>query len=147
MVHSIYWGVNTSLYSALAPGVVVHIERAIWLKLTGQADAARSIFNGELEPFQHLPIVSIEHANLEFENSRWGAAWRILSSALNALIESSADLDLPEHRLIAITRAMLGIRHHGDLESAASELERTRTWLQNVSVEHYSDIQVSLDQC
>jgi hypothetical protein len=120
------------------------LEDAIWLKLTGQSEAARAIFQDELKPFKNLPIISLEHADFELENGRWGRAWRILDSCLSTLKDNSANPGLPEHRLMALTRAMLGIRHRGDHATAAWEVERTRLWLQHVPVAEYTDIQVSL---
>jgi hypothetical protein len=118
------------------------MERAIWLKMTGKTEAAREIFYNELKPLETVPVVAIEHADLELESFRWGRAWRILDSALQRLKVANADLDRPEHRLMAIARAMLGIRHRGDLKSSIVEIERTMQWLRDVPVADYTDVQV-----
>jgi hypothetical protein len=119
-----------------------NIERAIWLKMIGQVNAARAIFNHELKPFMRFPLFTIELADLEHESGRWGKAWRILDSGLAYAIETGEDLDAPEYRLMALTRAMLGTRHRGDLASSALEVERTQRWLCDVPVTEYTDIQV-----
>src|SRR3954464_9475711 len=137
-----YRGVYTSLYTSLPDFAVRHIEQALLLKVTGQVSSARAIFTGELKAFRNIPIVAIEHADLELEAGRWGAAWKTLNSARDHFKRVRADFDLPEHRLIALTWVMLGIRHRGDLDSAARELERTRQWLWELPVSEYTDIQV-----
>jgi hypothetical protein len=111
--------------------------------MIGQMDDARRIFDDELDGFAKTPIVIIERANLEHEAGRWGQAWRILDTGLDDLRRIRADLDLPEHRLMALMRAMFGIRHRGDIISATRELERARCWLCKVRAAEYSDIQVS----
>lgn len=139
-----YRGVNTSLYSTLPTEAVLDIERAIWLKTTGQTKVAREVFENELQPLQHLPIVTIEYADFEIESGRWGKAWRILDAALKRLKAIKADLDLPEYRLMALTWVMLGVRHRGDIYSSAEQIERTRRWLWDVPVAEYTDVMVSL---
>lgn len=139
---SSYRGVNTSLYKSLSTENIKLIEDAIWLKISGQNDNARAIFDNDLKPAATTPIVILERADLELEAGRWGVAWRILDSALKDLKDSGADLDLPEYRLMALTRVMLGVRHRGDLVSAAQEVERTSRWLCELPVEEYTDIQV-----
>jgi hypothetical protein len=137
-----YRGVNTSLYTSLPDLAVQHIEQALLLKVTGQVFSARAVFTRELKAFKNVPIVAIEHADLELEAGRWGAAWEILNSARDHFKKVRANLDLPEHRLIALTWVMLGVRHQGDLDSAAQELERTRQWLWELPISEYTDIQV-----
>jgi hypothetical protein len=105
-------------------------------------EAARAIFENELKPLENVPIVAIEHTDLEIDACRWGKGWRILDSALQHLKDAGANLDLPEHRLMASTRAMIGVRHRGDVDSSALEIERTKLWLQDVPVADYTDIQV-----
>ncbi|CZR62705.1 uncharacterized protein PAC_12602 [Phialocephala subalpina] len=136
-------GINTSLYRSLPAEAAQDVERAIWYKMTGQMDAGRTIFGQELKPFWAVTVVAIEHADLELEAGRWGAAWRILNARLSDAREAKEDLDTPEHRLLAITWAMVGIRHQGDLASAIPEIERTQHWLRDVPVEDYTDIQTS----
>ncbi|PQE30032.1 hypothetical protein CJF32_00009458 [Rutstroemia sp. NJR-2017a WRK4] len=138
-----YRGVNTSLYTSLPEFAVSRIEQALLLKVTGQVFSARAIFTEELTALRNIPIVAIEHADLELEAGRWGAAWKILDSARNYFRNVGADFDLPEHRLIALTWVMLGVRHRGDLDSAIRELERTRQWLWELPVSEYTDIQAS----
>jgi hypothetical protein len=139
-----YRGVNTSLYTSLPEYAVMHIEQVLLLKVTGQVFSARAIFAEQLRPFKNIPIVAIEHADLELEAGRWGAAWKILDSARDHFKNVGADFDLPEQRLIALTWVMLGVRHRGDLDSAIRELERTRQWLWELPVSEYTDIQVWL---
>ncbi|KAI1017296.1 hypothetical protein LB505_001904 [Fusarium chuoi] len=136
-----YWGIYTSLYSSLPPEAVKQLERAIWLKMSGLANEARAIFDNELGSFAAVPVVAIEHADLELEAGRWGRAWQILDSKLSQLRETKEDLESPEHRLMALTWAMLGTRHRGDVTSPAIEIERTQHWLAGVPVEEYTDIQ------
>jgi hypothetical protein len=136
-------GVNTSLYQSLSKEAIQWIELTIWLRMIGHMDGARRIFDDELDSFANTPIVIIERANLEHEAGRWGQAWRILDTALDDLRRSKSDLNLPEHRLMTLMWAMFGVRHRGDLISAARELERARSWLCKVRVAEYSDIQVS----
>ena len=136
-----YRGLYTSLYESLPAEAVQDIERAIWFKITGKTDNARAVFAHDLKAFRDFPVVIIEMADLEFEAGRWGAAWRVLDSKLIELKEASANLDSPEHRLMALTRAMLGTRHRGDLAAAAHEIERTQSWLRDVPVTDYTDIQ------
>ena len=142
MIPSSYHGTHTSLYKTLSDDTIQHIEHAIWLKITGQTGAARAIFENELRLLGNVPIVVIEQTDLELDAGRWGRAWRILDSALKHLKETGANLDLPENRLIALIRAMTGIRHRGDVDSSAVEIERTRQWLQDVPVADYTDVQV-----
>ncbi|KAF5724400.1 hypothetical protein FMUND_857 [Fusarium mundagurra] len=136
-----YWGIYTSLYSSLPPEAVKQLERAIWLKMSGLANEARAIFDNELRSFAAVPVVAIEHADLELEAGKWGRAWRILDSELLKLREAKEDLESPEHRLMALTWAMLGTRHRGDVTSSAIEIERTQHWLAGVPVADYTDIQ------
>ncbi|PQE27902.1 tetratricopeptide repeat protein [Rutstroemia sp. NJR-2017a BBW] len=138
-----YRGVNTSLYTSLPEFAVSRIEQALLLKVTGQVFSARAIFTEELTALRNIPIVAIEHADLELEAGRWGAAWKILDSARDHFRNVGADFDLPEHRLIALTWAMLGVRHRGDLDSAIRELERTRQWLWELPISEYTDVQAS----
>ncbi|KAF4956681.1 hypothetical protein FGADI_3670 [Fusarium gaditjirri] len=136
-----YWGIYTSLYNSLPPEAVEQLERAIWLKMSGLANEARAIFDNELKPFAAVPVVAIEHADLELEVGKWGQAWRILNSELSQLREAKEDLESPEHRLMLLTWAMLGTRHRGDVTSSAIEIERTQHWLAVVPVADYTDIQ------
>ncbi|KAF5561144.1 hypothetical protein FPHYL_6332 [Fusarium phyllophilum] len=136
-----YWGIYTSLYSSLPPDAVKQLERAIWLKMSGLANEARAIFDNELESFATVPVVAIEHADLELEAGKWGRAWRILDSKLLRLREAKEDLDSPEHRLMALTWAMFGTRHRGDVASSVIEIERTQHWLAGVPVADYTDVQ------
>jgi hypothetical protein len=142
ITQAFYRGVNTFLYSALPAEAVLDIERAIWLKTTGQSEAARLLFENELQSLQHFAIVTIEYADSEFDDGRWGKAWRILDQALKRLKATRADLDLPEHRLMALTWVMLGVRYRGDVDSSAEEIERTRRWLWDVPVVDYTDVMV-----
>jgi hypothetical protein len=144
MLPSSYVGIHTSLYKALSEEATQHIEHAIWLKITGQIDAARAVFEKELKLLENVAIIVIERADLELDAGRWGRAWRIVNSALQGLIDSGANLDLPENRLIALIRAMTGVRHRGDVDSSAMEIERTKQWLQHVPVADYTDVQVRL---
>ena len=137
-----HWGIHTSLYRSLPVETIPNIERAIWLKMIGQVNAARAIFSYELKPFMRFPLFTIELADLEQEYGRWGKAWRILDSGLTYAKETGEDIDAPEYRLMALTRAMLGTHHRGDLASSALEVERTQRWLCNVPVTEYTDIQV-----
>jgi len=150
-----YRGVNTSLYGSLSHQATHSLEQAIWLKITGQTNAARDIWENELKTYRHIPVVAIEFADFEFESGRWGQAWRILDTALkapraldgkknNGSLDLDVDLDLPEYRLMALTWAMLGVRHRGDLDSAAIEIERTRQWLWEKRVDDYTDVEVFL---
>jgi hypothetical protein len=138
-----YRGVNTSLYNSLSKDAIQWVELTIWLRMTGRMEAARRIFDDELYTIASTPIVIIERANLEHEAGKWGRAWHILNAAIEDLKQAKADLGLPEHRLMALMRAMFGVRHRGDLVSATAELERARQWLYNVQVDEYTDIQVS----
>lgn len=137
-------GLYTSLYESLSPEATQDVERAIWFKISGRADDARAVFDHELNAYRNFPVVIIERADLEIETGRWGAAWRILDSSLREMKEANANLDLPEHRLMALMWAMLGTRHRGDLASAVHEIERTQAWLRDVPVEEYTDVQVQL---
>jgi hypothetical protein len=137
-----YWGIHTSLYSSLPPEAVKQLERAIWLKISGLADEARAIFDNELSSLATVPVVAIEHADLELEAGKWGRAWRILNSKLAQLQDANGDLEAPEYRLMALTWAMLGTRHRGDVTSSAIEIERTQDWLAEVPIADYTDIQV-----
>jgi len=139
---SSFRGLYTSLYDSLPVDAIQDIERAIWHKMSGQGEDARAIFDCELKAYRSFSVVVIERADLELETGRWGAAWRILDSALRDLKEANADLDHPENRLMGLTWAMLGTRHRGDLASAAVEIERTQDWLRDVPVTDYTDIQV-----
>ncbi|KAF5634591.1 hypothetical protein F52700_5784 [Fusarium sp. NRRL 52700] len=140
-ISSHYWGIYTSLYSSLPPEAVKQLERAIWLKMSGLANEARAIFNNELRPFSAVPVVAIEHADLELEAGKWGRAWSILNSEILKLPEPKEDLQSAEHRLMLLTWAMLGTRHRGDVKSSAIEIERTQHWLARVPVADYTDIQ------
>jgi hypothetical protein len=91
-----YWGIHTSLYSSLPPEAVQQLERAIWLKIAGLAEEARTTFENELKPFARVPVVAIEHADLEFEAGKWGRAWRILDSRLAQLRDANEDGRQPE---------------------------------------------------
>ena len=137
-----YWGIHTSLYASLPSNAVQHLERAIWLKIAGRATEARATFETELEPFAAVPVVAIEHADFELEAGRWGRAWRILNVRLEEAQNTNEDLGTAEHRLMALTWAMLGTRHRGDVTSSAREIERTQDWLSEVPVAQYTDIQV-----
>jgi hypothetical protein len=136
-------GVNTSLYNGLSEDDVEWIEATIWLRMTGRIEEARRVFQHKLHHIANKPIIIIERANLEHEAGRWGEAWRILNAALEDLRKSKANLDLPEHRLIALMWAMFGVRHRGDIVSSAKELERARGWLCDERVADFTDIQVS----
>ncbi|KAK7999317.1 hypothetical protein PG990_011917 [Apiospora arundinis] len=138
-----YRGIHTSLYQTLPADAVRHLERAIWLKLVGHTKEARAIYQNELGSFEKTPVVLIEGADLEHESGRWGEAWRILDRGLTHAKESCQDLDAPEYRLMALTRAMLGTRYRGDLASSADEVARTQLWLRDVPIEDYTDIQAS----
>ncbi|KIL84889.1 hypothetical protein FAVG1_11759 [Fusarium avenaceum] len=138
-----YWGIHTSLYSSLPPEATQQLERAIWFKISGLAEEARATFENELKPFATVPVVAIEHADLELELGKWGQAWRILNSKLEQLRDANEDLDAPEHRLMALTWAMLGTRHRGDIRSSTREIKRTQHWLAEVPVADYTDIQAS----
>lgn len=103
-----------------------------------------AIYQNELGPFKKIPVIIIEWADLEHESGRWGEAWRILGKGLNDAKESNQDLDSHEYRLMALTRAMLGTRHRGDLGSSANEVAKTQRWLGDLPIDEYVDIQVSL---
>ncbi|KAK7961635.1 uncharacterized protein PG986_002460 [Apiospora aurea] len=143
MEPSMYRGIHASLYEALPTEATQHIEKAIWLKTIGRTNEARAIYQNELGSFIDVPVVIIERADLEHEASRWGEAWRILDKGLADVKESNQDLDRPEYRLMALTRAMLGTRHRGDLESSANEVARTQSWLRDVPIGDYTDVQAS----
>ncbi|KAG9502322.1 hypothetical protein J7337_005149 [Fusarium musae] len=136
-----YWGIYTSLYSSLPPEAVKQLERAIWLKMSGLANEARAIFDNELRSFAAVPVVVIEHADLELEAGKWGRAWHILDSKLSQLREAKEDFESPEHRLMLLTWAMLGTRHRGDVTSSKIEIETTQHWLSGVPVADYTDVQ------
>ncbi|KAH8178995.1 CHAT domain-containing protein [Sarocladium implicatum] len=138
-----YWGIHTSLYGSLPTTAVQDLERAIWLKIAGRSKEAQGIFENELAPYAAVPVVTIEHADFELEAGKWGRAWRILDSRLAQLREAREDLETAEHRLMALTCAMLGTRHRGDVTSSAREIERTQSWLSEVPVTDYTDIQSS----
>ncbi|KAK8103437.1 NAD(P)-binding domain protein [Apiospora kogelbergensis] len=143
METSTYRGIHTSLYNTLPAVAACHLERAIWLKTLGHTKEARSIYHDELAPLDDTPVVVIERADLEQESGRWGEAWRILDRALTLAKESGNDLDKPEYRLMALTRAMLGTRHRGNIVSSADEVARTQCWLRGVPIKDYTDIQAS----
>ncbi|KAK8064412.1 CHAT domain-containing protein [Apiospora phragmitis] len=128
METSTYRGIHTSLYYTLPADAIQHIEKAIWLKITGRTDEARALYQNELSRFRDIPVM--------------GEAWRILDKGLVDAKESNQDLDLPEYRLMALTRAMLGTRHRGEIVASADEVARTQSWLLNVPIEGYTDIQL-----
>ncbi|KAK8073072.1 hypothetical protein PG996_006420 [Apiospora saccharicola] len=138
-----YRGIHTSLYHTLPADAIQHLERAIWLKIIGRTTEAREIYQNELRPFENTPVVIVELADLVHEAGRWGESWRILNKGLDHAEESDQDLDRPEYRLMALTLAMLGTRHRGDIESSAREVARTQRWLQSVPIADYTDIQAS----
>jgi hypothetical protein len=140
-----YWGIHTSLYGSLPTTAVQDLERAIGLKIAGRSKEVQGIFENELAPYAAVPVVTIEHADFELEAGKWGRAWRILDSRLAQLREAREDLETAEHRLMALTCAMLGTRHRGDVTSSAREIERTQSWLSEVPVTDYTDIQVRND--
>ncbi|KAK8121604.1 hypothetical protein PG984_010274 [Apiospora sp. TS-2023a] len=137
-----YRGIHTSLYHTLPADAIQHLEKAIWLKIIGRTTEARAIYQNELSPFENVPVVIVELEDLVHEAGRWGEAWRILNKGLAHAEESNQDLDRSEYRLMALTRAMLGTRHRGDIESSAREVARTQRWLQGVPIVDYTDIQL-----
>ncbi|KAH7031398.1 CHAT domain-containing protein [Microdochium trichocladiopsis] len=138
-----YRGVYTSLYASLSPQAIQDIEQVIWCRLVGQFDVGRKILLNELDAFSASPVVIIEHGDLEIEAGRWGEAYRVLDAGLKTLEKLEQQSETAARRLIALTRAMVGIRHRGDAESAIIEIERTMQWLGDVPVAAYSDIQAS----
>ncbi|KAH8892518.1 hypothetical protein GQ53DRAFT_861857 [Thozetella sp. PMI_491] len=143
MSHIAYRGIHTSLYSSLPAEAIQHVEQAIWLRSVGQMKDARAVFENELKPLLDAPVLVIERADLELEAGRWGEAWRILDARLASAKEAGEDLDTAAHRLIALTRAMLGTRHRGDVVSSFSEIKRTQHWLRNLPITEYTDIHAS----
>ncbi|KXJ85539.1 CHAT domain-domain-containing protein [Microdochium bolleyi] len=138
-----YRGVYTSLYASLSPEAIQAVEKVIWCRMVGQFEIGRHVLSHELKAFSASPVVVIEHGDLEIEAGRWGKAYRVLDAGLKSLEKVDYESDSAAYRLMALTRAMLGIRHRGDADSAIMEIERTLQWLEDVPVATYSDIQVS----
>jgi hypothetical protein len=140
-----YFGVNTSLYSTLDSEAIEHLEKAIFFTRLCFYDEAQSIFEHQLAALKHVPVVIIESAELYLQQFRLQDVIGILESGLKVAQDRyiDADFDSSEYRLMGILLGFCEINAKGRLERVLQEIDRTVDWLANVSVEEYSDVQVS----
>ncbi|KAF2105079.1 hypothetical protein NA57DRAFT_71274 [Rhizodiscina lignyota] len=136
-------GLNTSLYSTLHGKQIEHLERSIWLRRVGRFNEALDIFRENLDEVKEVPVVLIEQANIYLECYSYGKLYRFLDKPLRDREGDEETLARPEWRLMALTRAMVVVRHRGTIEPAIEELERTQKWLKDFPVDSYTDVHVN----
>jgi hypothetical protein len=128
------------MYVLLNHEAIVLLEKAIWLGKLGLYDDSLSIFENNLMEWMIMPVVVYEKVMVQWSQGKLRDAYTTLSSFLGD--SSEDDLNLPEYRLLALVLAFVEIYHRGKIDRAVYEIDRTREWLQNVSVASYTDIQV-----
>ncbi|KAF8247121.1 hypothetical protein K440DRAFT_661607 [Wilcoxina mikolae CBS 423.85] len=140
-----YFGVNTSLYSALDSEAIELLEKAIYFTRLCFYDEAQRIFEDKLAAFKHIPVVIIEWAELYLQQFRLHDVIGILENGLEAAQNRhiDTDFDSSEYRLMRLLLGFCEISGKGRLERALQEIDRTADWLANLPVGEYSDIQVN----
>lgn len=139
------FGRYSSLYSGLKQEVVHDIELASFLFRIGYCEEAHAIFETRLQDVQHLPLVTLEWANGYLQQWRFGKLTEVLERGLQlaAMNDERFDLDRQEYRLMRLFLGFSEITSRGKLGRALQEIDLVRTWLADVPVSEYSDIQVS----
>lgn len=128
------------MYEFLDHERIILLEKAIWLGKLGLYDESLSIFENDFMEWMIVPVVVYEKVMVQWSQGKLGDAYTTLSSFLED--SSEDDLNLPEYRLLALVLAFVEICHRGKIDRAVYEIDRTREWLQNISVASYTDIQV-----
>jgi hypothetical protein len=130
------------MYEFLDYESIALLENAILLGRLGLYDESLSIFENKLSEWMIVPVVVYEKAIVYNSQGKVRDAYTTLSSFLED--SSEDDLNLPVYRLLALFLGMVEISHRGQIERAVKEINRTRGWLQDVSVTSYTDVQVCL---
>lgn len=73
-----------------------------------------------------------------------GNLFRLLDEALLHASEEKWDLEKPEFRLMALTRAFAAYFHKGVCEPSVMEIARAQAWLKDADVTEYTDIQMCI---
>ena len=142
-----YYGINTSLYQSVDSIAIQHLEHAIVLTEQGAYSEAQRIFDDALATQRLTPVVVLARAELALKQLKVGLLYRLLEEALQIASESPQDgiLDLAEYRLMALLHAFGALLHSGTIGPALNEICRAQSWLQDLPVSEYTDIQVRMD--
>ncbi|KAI9861640.1 MAG: hypothetical protein M1813_005250 [Trichoglossum hirsutum] len=140
----LYWhGLHVSLYRSLPRTSVSLLEEAIANAKIGDFPSALRIFDVDLAPVKHEPVVAIEHAEALLHQGRWELAGKVLREALGAPCRASEVLKQGEDRLMRLSLGLTEIIAEGKPQRAQEETRDIRSWLGGVPVEEYTDIMVS----
>ena len=140
-----YRGINTSLYSALGPTSIQHVERAVVLTDLGAYVEAQQLLDEQLDCCRLTSAVVLARAELALRQFKSGLLFRILDEALVEAEKAGLDIDKAEFRLMYLLRGFAILSHKGIKEPPLEEISRAKEWLMDVPVEKYTDIQVSVN--
>ena len=140
----LHLGTHTSLYKALPSVLIPVLEDAILMTRLRLYKNAEDIFNHELSPYSHIPVVAIEHAELLLHQYKCVKILEVLGRVpAPSLPDSEEGRDIQQ--LIALYRAIIRIQTEAVYEPALEELKRLRQAWAGKSVDEYTDIQVSFE--
>lgn len=139
-----YTGINTSLYATLSAESTIHLEHASLLTDHGRVEEAQQIYDGALLAQRLHPAVVLGRADLTLKQFKMGALFRITDEALRDASMQGSELNMPEFRLMALMRAFAAYSHRGVCGPALTEISRAQSWLKDVPVTEYTDIQVRI---
>lgn len=137
----LYVGTHTSLYKTLPSEVIPILEDAILKSRLRLYDAAEHVFNHDLLPYSHLPIVAIEHAETLLHRYKCYRILEVLDKIPTSKLKDDGDRDV--ERLIAIFRGVVKIQTEAAYETALAEVKRLQRDWASKPVNEYTDIQVS----
>ena len=138
-----YRGANTSLYHSLDQNAIEHLERVGTLTEQGAYQEAQEILDKHLSAQSLNPAVVLARAELALKQLKYGVLYRMLNEALVKAVEGEErNLDAPEYRLMGLLRALAILSHKGNYKPAVEEIGRAQSWLKEVHVNEYTDVQV-----
>ena len=141
-----YWSHFSDLYGPLTSSEIPVLEKAVRARKLGRLHEARAIWDHELPPSHLVPVLALERAELEgrfgFEQSRF----QVLDAALTAQAEWRERPMGREVELLTVLRSEARFTAQGMLYQALQSARRLRETLECVSLDDWTDIEVSKRQ-
>ncbi|KAL8663598.1 MAG: hypothetical protein Q9202_003786 [Teloschistes flavicans] len=138
------YGSLTSLYDSIPACVATSIERASILCRVRAFPECHSVFDSIEVKFRRHPIVAYEEFLAYWAQWRLSKSAEILETALTLADKSGNNVKAPRlYTLLRIALAKAKVFTKGDFTKARQSMMEVKSWLQDVTVTQYTDLQVA----
>ena len=139
------YGDLPSLYHTLDHQIIVRLEEAILCCCLRDFNSAVAVFDSFSVELRHHPVIAYQHSQAYWMQWSHFKGAEILQEALSAAEKSRADIQDPGvFTLLRLCYATAKYCTEGNLTLARDAMKETRSWLSDVPMQEYTDIQVNM---